>query len=251
LQKHYNSVLKNEGRGGVKRLVLESKRLEDVPHEIKDSFDEIKLTARDEAGYRKAVREYLVKNNPGVDSATVEFRALAGLLASYFEYNNGKLIADDYNFNVDHYNNCRLIAKYINATKLPQPFKDGLREYYSSTVIVRGNEKNAGDEMNWLNWIPSGGTVIYFTETKIASVKGTLVSGKNELPDLIAAVHPDFKGFSDEGRQRALEFIGKMNPYIHAETISEVIDGKKITKTTLKAEKGKPILIPLYKFIAE
>jgi hypothetical protein len=256
-ENHDNSViiepaLKNEGRSQVNRLVLEPKRLEEVPREIKLSYNEIKLTAKDPSGYRKAIREYIVKYNPAIDTTSTEFRVLTSLFCTYLMNNNGVLIADDYNFNADHFNTCRLISGYIKATKLPQQFKDGLREYYSSSINIDGNEKNAGEEMNWLNWIPSGGTVVYYNEnTKSAVPKGTLSSEKDELPDLIALVHPQFASFTPEGRERALEFIKKMNPYVHVNEISEVVDGKKVTKTSLKAEKGKPVLIPLYKFIAE
>jgi beta-galactosidase len=243
--------LKNEGRSRVSKLVLDSRRLDKIPEELKPNYDEISLTASNKTGYRKAIREYIVKNNPGVDTTTLEFRAIADLFSSYLLNNNGKLIADDYNFNIDHYNNCRLIASYINATKLPQLFKDGLRAYYSNSIILQGSEKNAGDEMNWLNWIPSGGTVIYHNQGAIDPLIKAIVTEKNELPDLIAAVHPSFINFSDDGKVRALEFIAKMNPYVHSEVISGVVDGKKVTKTTIKAETGKPVLIPLFKFIAE
>ena len=108
----------------------------------------------------KVIRDYILKNNPSTDTTTVELRALVELFSSHLLNNNGRLVADDYNFNTDHYNNCRLISGYINATKLPQLFKETLRKYYADVIIRQGIEKNAGDEMNWLNWIPSGGTVI-------------------------------------------------------------------------------------------
>ncbi|HLN56583.1 MAG TPA: glycoside hydrolase family 2 TIM barrel-domain containing protein [Bacteroidales bacterium] len=246
------TILKNDGRTGVARIVLQAARLEEIPREIESTHDIIKLVAPDKNGYRKLIRDYLAKNNSSADSTSVEFRTLTDLFATYLFNNSGQLIADDYNFNVNHFNNCRLIAGYINATKLPLPFKDGLRSYYSKTIIKEGSEKNAGDEMNWLNWIPSGGTVVYYSdEMKAPPVKGTVVSSKNELPDLISVVHPSFSQFSPEAKERALEFIAKMNPYVHADVKSEVVDGKKVTITKLLAEKNKPVLIPLFKFIAE
>lgn len=244
--------LGNDGRNRVSRII-DSKRLEEIPREIKLSYDEIKISSPDRTGYKKEIREYIIRNNPGVDSVTIEFRTLTDLFASYITNNNGRLIADDYNFNVDHYNNCRLIAGYIKATKLPELFKDGLRSYYSNSIILQGSEKNAGDEMNWLNWIPSGGTIIYNNENGISSqVKGALFTEKNDLQDLIAAVHPDFINFSPEGKERAIDFISKMNPFVHSTAISMVDkSGKKTTKISIKAERDKPVLIPLYKFIEE
>lgn len=246
------TVLKNEGRTGLDRMVLQSSRLEEIPREIKLSEQPIKLTATGKDGYRKAIREQIINNNPSLDTTTTEFRVLADLFAAYLSNNSGHMIVDDYNFNVDNFNTCRLILGYINATKLPPAFKEGLRVYYSNSVIRDGIEKNAGDEMNWLNWIPSGGTVVYYVpEAKTSMVKGTLTTSRSELRDLISLVHPGFEKFSYDARERALVFISKMNPYIRTEEKSEIVDGKNVTTIQLLAEQGQPVLIPLFKFIAE
>jgi hypothetical protein len=158
--------------------------------------------------------------------------------------NGGKISAEDYNYNIDHFNNCRLISSYIMATKLPPLFKETLRKYYSRSVITHGSEKNAGDEMNWLNWMPSGGTVVIVQDEKTKTgIKGVVYTKKTALTDIIATIYPQFSGFSDEGKERALTFIGKMNPYIDADT-----SGEQVTYT---ARPGEMILIPLYKFISE
>lgn len=244
-------VLRNEGRTGPDRAVLRSRRLEEVPREIKYSTDGIKVTATGMSGYKIAIRELIVKNNPAIDTSSVEFRTLAGVLASCLANNNGQMIADDYNFNVDHFNTCRLISQYINATKLPPPFREGLRVYYSHDLIREGNEKDPGEEMNWLNWMPSGGTVVYFDAQVKTPVNGTLITTKNELAEIIALVHPGFEKFSDDARERAIGFIAKMNPYVRNEATSVDMDGRTVTNTRYFAEKGKPVLIPLLKFIAE
>ena len=248
-------ALDNEGRKQVARFEMTSDRLDEIPREINLSHDELKFTSPDKQGYARSIRDYVIKNNPSVDSSTVEFRSLIDLFSTHLLNNNGLLIADDYNFNVDHFNNCRLISGYIAATKLPPLFKDGLRKYYADAVIKKGSEKNAGEEMNWLNWIPSGGTVIIYNDGgSIPAVKGAIMTGKNELSDMIAVVHPTFVKFSDEAKERALIFISKANPYIKVSSISEQSregDKEKITKVSYLAEKGQPILIPLLKFISE
>jgi len=60
--------------------------------------------------------------------------------------------------------------------------------------------------------------------------------------------------FSQEARERALVFISKANPYVHASSVSEEsreADKAKQTNISYTAEKGQPILIPLLKFISE
>jgi beta-galactosidase len=248
-------VLDTIGRNDVIRLVIKVDRLEETRREIKFSNEGFKMDITDKKGYIRGIRDYIFKNNPDVDSTTIEFRALVNVLASQLLNNKGEIIADDYNFNVDHFNDCRLIYGYITATKLPPLFKDGLRNYYADEVIKRGSEKDAGDEMNWLNWIPSGGTVVYSVEASGEDIpKGTKTSKSTDLPDLIELVYPVYRTFSNDAKVRALTFIDKMNPYVKAVNVNDENregDKKKVTTIAYKAEKGKPILIPELKFIAE
>lgn len=236
------------GRNPVTRPYFYVSRLEDVPREIELIRNNLTFKGENEAGFSSAIKRYIAANNTGLDTTTVEFSTLASLLASYLVRNDGNISANDYNFTIDQYNNCRMISGYVEATRLPPLFKHTLREYYSGEMIIRGREKNAGDEMNWLNWIPSGGTVVVSQTGKLpAWPKGTIITDKTALGDLISAVYPVFVRYGPDARERALTFTGKMNPYITVEEHGEG-DSKTITYT---AERGRPILIPLIKFISE
>jgi beta-galactosidase len=243
------------GRKPVARVNLNFYRLDEVPQELKLTNNDINLGPSDKPGYLKLMREILMKNNPVTDTVSIEFKALVDLLSVHLVNNKGQLAAADYNFSITGFNNCRLISGYVNSTKLPPSFKEGLRRYYADMIIRQGIEKNASDEMNWLNWIPSGGTVVISREVgNISDSKGTIITGKRELLDLIAVVYPVFVNFTKEAKERALTFISKMNPYIRAEYKSEPGgDGAsdKITTVRYSVEKEQPILIPLLKFISE
>ena len=138
-------VLQNEGRIGITKVLLTPNRLEEVPHEIILTINEINLGNSDKTGYFRLIRDYIKKNNPAIDTATIELRTLSDLFAGQLLNSAGKLIADDYNFSINHFNNCRLISRYINSTKLPPLFKDGLKKYYSDAIIMKGSEKDAVD----------------------------------------------------------------------------------------------------------
>jgi hypothetical protein len=242
-------VLSEEGRRPVSRPELVVDRLDEIPKEINIILEDLNLGSSDRKGYARSIKGYILKNNPANDSSTVEFKALIELFATHLVNNNGRLVADDYNFDTDHYNNCKLISGYINATKLPPLFKEGLKKYYAEAIIMKGSEKNAGDEMNWMNWIPSGGTVVISQDGSTPVwPKGTIVTNKTDLVDLITAVYPVFAKYSDDARERALIFIGKMNPYVRVVSEKDQNDPQKVRYV---AEKGKPILIPLIKFISE
>jgi hypothetical protein len=248
-------VLQDEGRIGVSKILLKVNRLDDVPREIKMNYDELNLGSSDKHGYIKIIKDYIFKNNPSLDTATIEFRTLGDLFSSQLLNSGGHLNANDFNFNIDHYNNCRLINSYINSTKLPPLFKEGLKRYYSDAIIKKGSEKNAGEEMNWLNWIPSGGTVVIYQDEKAnVNLKGAILSKNSGLADIIAVVYPKFTNFSQEAKERALIFISKMNPYLHSASISDqnrAGDNIRQNNISYDAEKGQPILIPLLKFISE
>ncbi len=246
-------ALQNEGRKSVTRIVINSKRLDAVPVEIKLNSEEINLGTSDKQEYKKLISEYISKNNPAVDTSTTEYNFLTDIFAVHLINSNGRLQSDDYNYSIDHYNNCRLIAQYINSTKLPQLFKDGLRKFYSEAIIARGNEKDAGDEMNWLNWIPSGGTVVIVQNDMTTPVLKGAVPAKNAgLTEIIAAVYPQFVNFSNEAKERALLFTSKVNPYVHIiEAAGNVSSDNKVRSVSYIAEKDQPILVPLLKFISE
>ncbi|MCX6334600.1 MAG: DUF4982 domain-containing protein [Bacteroidia bacterium] len=248
-------LLDDKGRIPVDKPYLSVSRLEEIPQEINRSYDDLTLKAADRKGYSTAIKDQILKNNSAIDTATIEFRTLVSLFSSQLMNNAGRMVADDYNFSIDHYNNCKLIAGFINVTKLPPLYKETLRRYYADAIIRDGNEKNAGDEMNWINWIPSGGTVIVSQEGSTPVwPKGTMITNKTALYDLITTVYPVFDKYSDDAKQRALTFISKANPYIivsEVSTQSREGDQEKVTTVTYTAEKGKPILIPLIKFISE
>lgn len=218
---------------------MENTDAEILPGEIRPVKQELVFSNKN--GYRDEIRRYISGNNNLNDTSSAEFRTLAGVLDSYLFTSGGKISADDYNYNTGHYNMCIRISGYIMATKLPPAFKAGLREYYSDYIIRAGNEKDAEQEMNWLNWIPSGGTVIYYHKTKAAAPAEGLISNNSDLAGLIAEVHPGFFKFSDEAKTRAIEFITRMNPYVHTSGASPLPS----------AEEGKPVLIPLLKYISE
>ena len=248
-------VLHDEGRMTAPKIIIGSNAADEAPHEIIAALEDLNLSNSDKTGYERSVKDYIIMNNPLVDTSSVEFKTLTDLLALQLVNSAGHLKAEDYNFSVTHYNSCRLISKYIKSTKLPAPFKDGLKKYYSDAIIRKGNEKDAGNEMNWLNWIPSGGTVVIVQNEKSSTgEKGIIFTSDTNLEEIIKSVYPQFANFSPEARERALIFTSKANPYVHINSESEQTkdgDNTQKSKISYTAEKGQPILIPLLKFISE
>ena len=247
-------VLADEGRKPVVTNTLITERLEEIPQEISSVSTDINLPPTSKRGFVRIMSDFIKKNNPSIDTTTIELKALVELFAIQLFNNDGSLPAADYDFNAEHYNNCRLISGYIEKTKLPPLFKESLRKYYSKLIISQGSEKNAGDEMNWLNWIPSGGIVVIVQdEAANKSQKGVIFTKQTGLAEIIKVVYPQFTKFSADARERALIFISKMNPAVHVNYLREgdARVGEDTDSVTFTAEKGQPILVPEYKFISE
>lgn len=248
-------LLADEGRKPVAGIAITQERLDAIPVEIATTADDFNLPQNDKKGFATIMKDYIHGNNRLVDTLSNEYKTIIDLFALQLVNNNGRMSADDYNFNVAHYNSCRLISGYIAKTKLPPLFKESLRKYYSRTIIKQGCEKNAGDEMNWLNWIPSGGIVVVIpSDGAGTNQKGVVYTKQTGLPEIIRAVYPQFSRFSQEAKERALLFISKMNPNVHVITLNDAgntLKNEMIPSITYSAEKGEPILIPEYKFISE
>ena len=248
-------VLSDAGRRSLAKIVLKPERLNETPREIQYIQDDFVSPANIAEGNTVNLRKWIYQKNQSIDTASIEFKTLMSVFVRYLKNNNGRIPSYDFNFNIEKYNNCRLITGYINNIKVPQPFRDGLRQYYSDKIIRQGEEKNAGDELNWMNWIPSGGTiVIYQPGAKQQNIKGVIITDKSDLSDLISMLYPSFTGYSAEGKERALNFTSKMNPYIKSNQVKGQSGGiaNSIPEgTSYPAIPGQPILIPLLKFISE
>lgn len=119
-------------------------------------------------------------------------------------------------------------------------------------MITKGYRKNAIDEMNWLNWIPSGGTVAVRQKAgHHLWPKGTVITATGDLAEMIAAVHPVFRKYSREAKERALVFIAKMNPYIIKGDTGGHQDDSEAGNFKYTAGESVPVLIPFLKFISE
>ena len=248
-------VLNDAGRRPVTKIMLKSERLNATDREIKPVRADFSANSSGSNEMAGVLKDYIIKNNPSADSSSIEFKTLISVLTRYLKNNNGHLSADDFNFNINNFNNCRQITGFLSSVKLPPVFTDGLKRYYAEEIIRKSNDKDAGDEMNWLNWIPAGGTVVISqAESKTIAARGTVITNKHDLADIITVVHPSFANFSAEGKERAISFISKMNPYVKTHTISEKESSNENNITTVvsfSVETGQPILIPLMKFIAE
>jgi hypothetical protein len=227
-----------------------------IPQEIKNTIDEFDLKGKRISDYGKIIQTYVVKNNPHVDTTTVEFQSILKLFVSYLLNNNGLLIADDYNFNVEHFNICMLLSHEIDSITVPESFKRGLKNYYAETFIRQGMVKDLDHEQEWLHNLPLTGTVVISSDAdqRVLRGKDLIVTHSNELSELIAHVIPEFSNLSTKIQTDILDRISEMNPYVQKDihTNHDRKDGEHAKRTTTIhyiVMRDQPIFIPSLHFL--
>ena len=155
--------------------------------------------------------------------------------------NDGRLVADDYNFIAEQYNISREITRSVDKLDVPQAFKDELKQYYASMIVWRGRDKNFVSEKMLLSKLPQGGKVVVVKGTDV-SLQGVIVTDETDLQVILTQIYPETKNFSKDEMKQALTLIQRINPYV---TYTYKRDKKTKVRTDIYTiEPGKTILIP-------
>jgi len=244
-------ALNNAGRLNVIKNNKTEIKVISVPEEMKQTVDEFNLKPAGKQEYIDIIRNYILKNNTNLDSSLIEFKTIIDLFSSQMVNNSGRLIADDYNFSVDHFNKCREILRNVDNTGLPEAFRTGLKRYYVQSIISRGMEKNIPEEQKWLKSIPVDGNIV-FVQDKNALVAGMggVITYEVELAGIVGIIHPEFKNLPDQTKEKILAYVSSINPYILTSYKSEQRregDKRKVTNIFYTVEKGQPVWIPAMK----
>lgn len=226
-----------------------------VPREMKETIDEFNLKPASIKEYSAIVRLYIEKKNKKIDTTSIEFKTLVKLFASHLANNYGRLVADDYNFSVNHYNACRQISKFIDSTDLSLAFKKGLKKFYAETIIKNGMEKNYLTEKQWINGIPTKGTVVMIKQegkNQSKADENVVMTNKKDLSEIISDVIPEFKTFNQQQKSIILEYVSKINPYITVVSKTDQTrkkkdggdEAKRVVLVHYVVKKGEPVLLP-------
>jgi beta-galactosidase len=246
-------ALNNNGRLKVERNHSTESTIIPVPQEMKQTVDEIYLKNGLKTDYANYIRDYILRNNSNLDSSSVEFGTLVELFATHLVNNNGRLIADDYNFSVDHFNKCREITKSVDLTGLPLALRQGLKRYYARTTILQGMEKDISSEKKWLQSIPVDGNIVIIQDkNSLVSDPAGVLTNETDLGAIVTLIHPEFTKMPVDTRTKILDYISSINPYIVTSYRSEQSregDKKKVTSVFYTVDKGEPVWIPALKYL--
>jgi hypothetical protein len=138
-------------------------------------------------------------------------------------------VADDYNFNIDHFNKAMYLGTAIESTSLPVLFKTSLKKAYATELITKGIEKNLNKEKKLISSMPVQGTLVMIGAEKNsdASVK---VFRSSSLDEIMSEVYKD--SLNDQSSAAVKSYLAGINPFISETIINSQIRGeeRKITQ---------------------
>jgi hypothetical protein len=236
-------VLISNGRLAVKRNTEQITRIL-APQEMKLYTGELNIPLTDEASVKAKIRHFIETENPKIDSTTLDFKAVVNKFYQLMAANDGRLVADDYNFTVEQYNICREITRFVYSLDLPNPYQIEMNQYYADLIISRGVDRNFISEKQLLAQIPTGGKSVKITADSVEKTlnKNIILTTDSDLINIIHSVYPETANFTADELKKVLTLIQKINPYI---TFTSKRDKKtKERIETYTIEPGKVFLIP-------
>lgn len=88
--------------------------------------------------YRENLDQFIDDTNHGMNSDSYGYDILLDVMAKKLVNLAGELIADDYNFMRDQFNQFRVLERAIDASELSQPEQQALKEKYAREIILQG-----------------------------------------------------------------------------------------------------------------
>ncbi|WEK21382.1 MAG: glycoside hydrolase family 2 TIM barrel-domain containing protein [Candidatus Pedobacter colombiensis] len=216
------------------------------PEVIKETVDELDMPGKKKEEYQAFIEKYMLDRNKAVDASGIEFRALVNLFASHMANNVGRLVADDYNFNIDHFNKAMYLKTQIEKTALPVAFKNSLRKHYADLYITKGVDKKLSKEEKSIRSIPVNGKMA-IVSTKPVADKSINVFAKPNLDEIIKSIYPEASGMEADKLTSLKNYLADINPFIELTTTNSQIRGEEMkTKNIYTIDQDEVIWLPDY-----
>ncbi|MCF8262902.1 MAG: DUF4982 domain-containing protein [Melioribacteraceae bacterium] len=217
--------------------------------EIEDIINNQIFNADNSKEYQKQISKFILKNNKSVYKKSFAFKRLENEFGIYLVKMNGELVADDYNFIIKKYNDARTLDEIIELKNFHPKYEELLKKNYAERFIVNSEILDLEEEKDFINSIPGDSRLNRFKKIKNGEGKITRnnalhwydVEAKN-IEELIELNFPSFNLLQSNDKNRVIEFIDRINPFVENEDVESNFP-------TYKIEEGEPILIPDPKLI--
>lgn len=199
---------------------------EKVPVVIKESFDEFHFPGKVKEYYTNFITKYILDKNAIADKSSIEFKALIELFSSHMLNNDGRLVADDYNFNIDHFNKAVYLGEVADKTDLPVSVKNALKQFYTKEFITKGVEKNVSKEKLFIQSIPVKGTV-GAVRSEQRDETGIRVFVTGDLDEIVRAVYDEAASMNETSLANLKDYLALINPAVSRMVSNSQIRGQE------------------------
>jgi len=197
-----------------------------VPVIIKETYDEFHMPGKTKQQYADFIGKYMLDQNKDPDQNSIEFRALVDLFSSHMTNNDGRLVADDYNFNIDHFNKAMYLNGVVDKTMLPQLFKNSLKVNYTTRYITKGDEKNISKEEKLTKSLPVKGSMGMFSNEKVEN-NSVKVFAHSNIDEIIHLVYPEAASMDEKSLTDLKTYLADINPAINTITTNSQVRGEE------------------------
>ncbi|HEX7905376.1 MAG TPA: glycoside hydrolase family 2 TIM barrel-domain containing protein [Chitinophagaceae bacterium] len=204
---------------------------EKIPAVIIETFDEFHMPGKSKTYYADFIRKYLADHNKNLDVASSELKALIELFSSHMVNNDGRLVADDYNFNIDHFNKVMYLDGLVDKTTLPNAFKESLKKYYIMEYITKGVEKDLSKEKKQIVKLPAQGRMAVVSN-KQPGDKELTVFAKPDIDEMIQKMYPAAASYNAADLENVKSYLTEINPFI----------SKAVTNSQVRGEDRKTVI---------
>ncbi|TDG00262.1 glycoside hydrolase family 2 protein [Paenibacillus piri] len=134
----------------MRRAVVTGQDFIQTANRLQFTVDDLQYAETEAAAYAGHIDAYIRRHNPDTDTGTPAYQALLRLMVQQLEKDKGIIVADDYNFNVQLYNDCIVMDEIVECTALKPEQIVEQKRYYAEMMIMRGVEINRNAEQKRL-----------------------------------------------------------------------------------------------------
>jgi len=219
-------VLRNESRLQVKRVdnYVENITYQEIIGRITEN-QQFKGSIK--ADYRREMDAFIRSNKNEVSNYPLGYDLLLDQLSQNLLKLKGTLIADDFNFIAEQFNNYAMLANSIELSNLHVAYTKLLKDHYASEVLGQNKQLDFQQEIRLIQSIPKTHVPLYILapdqEHKTGEVEDNYVTetfnvwAENAAKGIQFAF-PSYKNLSEEERQLVYNYIARITPHSDYDT---------------------------------
>jgi len=247
-------VNRNQTKGIEEPVLTDAGRITSIPkdeafresveyvQEMQYIFNPSRINASSLEEYENIMRQYVIEQNPQMDTKSIEFKTLIKRLGSYLQGTSGELTEDDYNFIAKAYNDLRLLSRTIESRNFHPNYTDELISNYSRRLLTENKIIDIEAEQRKIQAIPREIDILFIRNPQKSSQVLPIQYGNTtyrysavaaSIEEALDLLHPDeYKALTADKKKQLLDYLVKINP-----AITKSKDGYNI-------KFDKPIAIP-------